>query len=263
MSHKKTTEEFIRESNKIHSNKYDYSKTEYIGAHKKVCIICPIHGEFQQEPNMHIRGHGCPECGKEKKRLNKILTTEEFISKAKTIHLDRYDYSKVKYCGMFSKVCIICSEHGEFWQTPTSHLKSCGCQKCGGRFVYNTEDFINEAEKIHNNKYIYSKVCYTDNSSKVCIVCPEHGEFWQTPRHHLQGQGCPKCNASHMESEIRGILQENKINFEEQKKFDWLGLQRLDFYLSDYYIAIECQGKQHFEPIEHFGGEESLTDVIQ
>ena len=146
-----------------------------------------------------------------------MLSTEEFISKAKTIHLDRYDYSKVKYYGMFTKVCIICPEHGEFWQTPTSHLKSHGCQKCSGRFVYNTEDFIDKAKKIHNDKYDYSKVYYTDSSSKVCIICPEHGEFWQTPSHHLQGQSCPYCGIKRNSEERKSntaefIEKSNKIH---------------------------------------------------
>ena len=47
--------------------------------------------------------------------------------------------------------------------------------------------------KRHNNKYDYSKVEYVNSSTKVCIICPEHGEFWQTPHKHLSGQGCPKC----------------------------------------------------------------------
>ena len=125
----------------------------------------------------------------------------------------------------------------------------------------NTEEFINKANKVHNGKYDYSKVEYVNAKTKVCIMCPKHGEFWQTPDDHLRGKGCPKCNSSHMESEIRNILQENKINFVEQKKFDWLRRQSLDFYLPDYNIAIECQGKQHFEVVDYFGGEESLTEV--
>ena len=75
------------------------------------------------------------------------------------------------------------------------------------------------------------------------------GEFWQTPNAHIHlKEGCSRCNESHLECEVRLFLQEHKINFEQQKRFDWLGLQSLDFYLPEYNIAIECQGRQHFSP---------------
>ena len=90
------------------------------------------------------------------------------------------------------------------------------------------------------------------NGTKVCIICPEHGEFWQTPNSHLLGRGCPKCKRSHMENDISMLLTNNNIEFIEQKKFSWLGLQSLDFYLPKYNIGIECQGMQHFEPTKHF-----------
>ena len=52
-----------------------------------------------------------------------------------------------------------------------------------------TEEFIIDANLIHNNKYDYSKVEYVNSITKVCIICPEHGEFWQTPKIHLQNKG--------------------------------------------------------------------------
>lgn len=50
--------------------------------------------------------------------MPKKLTTEEWVAKARAVHGDRYDYSKVEYINGKTKVCIICPEHGEFWQTP-------------------------------------------------------------------------------------------------------------------------------------------------
>ena len=127
----------------------------------------------------------------------KKKTTEEFIKQAKEIHGNKYDYSKTEYINKRTKVCIICPEHGEFWQRPTDHINGNGCYECGrkrctGKKV-TTESFVKEAAQIHDNKYDYSKVKYVDSKTKVCIICPEHGEFWQLPSAHLNGQGCPKC----------------------------------------------------------------------
>ena len=123
----------------------------------------------------------------------KKLSTEEWIQKAKKVHGDKYDYSKVKYYNAHTKVCIICPIHGEFWQTPASHLMGNACPKCGGKTKLNTDKFIHRAKEIHGDKYDYSKVEYINATTKVCIICPIHGEFWQTPAKHLSGKGCKKC----------------------------------------------------------------------
>lgn len=116
------------------------------------------------------------------------------------------------------------------------------------------EVFIERAVGIHGKKYDYSKVVYKNLHTKVCIICPKHGEFWQTPHSHLNGRGCPSCNTSHVEDDISSFLIENKINFIlHDRKTLGNGLE-LDFFLPTKKIAIECQGLQHFEPVEHFGG---------
>jgi hypothetical protein len=329
MGKKLTREEFVEKARKVHGDKYDYSKVDYQGSHIKICIICPIHGEFWQTPNDHLRGYGCKLCGISVRSKNKTSTTKKFIKKAKEIHGNKYDYSKVEYVNNKTKVCIVCLEHGEFWQTPKEHLRNKGCPKCNKSYKMDTTEFIRKAKEIHGNKYDYSKVEYVNNKTKVCIVCLEHGEFWQTPNSHLakhgcpfcnnedkrnrylllqnniinkfnivhnykydyskfiysginyksviicpihgefiqsshshlKGYGCPRCNQSHLEKEIEHFLTKNNIKFEYQKRFKWLGRQSLDFYLPDYNIAIECQGKQHFEPVEYFGGEKGLIEI--
>lgn len=113
------------------------------------------------------------------------------------------------------------------------------------------EQFIEKAKKVHGDKYDYSKTNYVDSHTKVCIICPEHGEFWQFPGNHLK-YGCDKCSESHLENEIANCLSNNGILFEQEKTFDWLKYENnmyLDFYLPDYNIAIECQGEQHFKPV--------------
>jgi len=257
-----TTDEFIRRAKLVHGDKYDYSKTNYEGSKIKVCVICPEHGEFWQEPHNHLMGHGCPLCKKDK--LLKIMSSSlgEFVEKARNIHGDKYDYSKVKYVNSSSKVEIICPTHGSFFQTPNNHLSGSGCIKCTNKNKHTTEEFIELSKKVHGDKYDYSKTNYVRNNERVCIICPEHGEFWKTPDAHInQKQGCPACNDSKLEREIRLFLDENNIKYTQRKTFDWLKKRRLlhyDFFLDDYNVAIECQGLQHFKAIEYFGGMEQL-----
>ena len=130
MPKKKTKEEFIKEATENHKDKYDYSKVEYVNNHTKVCINCPKHGEFWQTPHAHNQGQGCLKCGIEKRSEKKTSTKEEFIKKAREKHGDKYDYSKVDYVNNATKVCIICPEHGEFWQRPNEHLNGRGCHEC-------------------------------------------------------------------------------------------------------------------------------------
>ena len=242
---------------------YDTSKVEYKKSNIKICLICheknilgEEHGEFWITPNLLLRGHKCPKCS------GRYQTTEEFIAKAKLMHGDKYDYSKTEYIDAHAKVCIICPEHGEFWQMPYSHLLgNGGCPKCkysiiSNKLSSNTQEFIEKCKSLNKNDVDYSKVNYINNFTKVCLICHkkdkegnEHGEFWQTPHNHLKGQGCPKCNSSHLENDMREFLTLNDINFIEQYNFNGLlKRQTVDFYLPDYNIAIECQGIQHFEP---------------
>ena len=130
------------------------------------------------------------------------MTTEEFIQKAKAVHGDKYDYSKVEYVNAYTKVCVLCPKHGEYLQRPAEHLRGYGCSKCGHEYVATlrkkTEKwFLEKAHEVHGNKYDYSQIKYNNVTSKVCIICPKHGEFWQTPRDHLQGAGCRKCSIMH------------------------------------------------------------------
>ena len=267
---KSNTDNFINRAKEVHGNKYDYSKSVYKGVHDKICIICPEHGEFWQEANNHLHGKGCPKCKYEKIADDRKYTTEQFILKAREVHGWKYDYSKVDYKNDRTKICIICPEHGEFWQTPNNHYKY-GCDKCGDKTIsekqtLTTEEFIEKARKVHGDKYDYSKVEYINNKKPVCIICPKHGEFWQTPNNHLRGNGCPTCNESKLENEMREFLKENGINYESQKSFKWLKYKnklKLDFYLPEYNIAIECQGEQHYESKDCFGGEEEYIEIVE
>lgn len=264
MPKKLTTEQFIEKAREIHGDKYDYSKVNYVGSMFRVCIICPEHGEFWQTPNVHLSNHGCPICFFEK--MKKDNTT--FSNQIKKIHGENISINKNEYSGRRKKIKVKCNVCGNTWQTrPDVILSGCGCQRCfREKRKLTTEEFIDKARAVHGDKYNYSKVNYINANSKVCIICSEHGEFWQTPNNHISNkQGCPKCIEYKLEKEIKDLLLDNKINFETQKTFSWLKNKkslRLDFYLPDYNIAIECQGEQHFKPIEPWGGEETYEYTI-
>ena len=188
------TEQFIEKANLIHGNKYDYSKVNYINAKTKVIIICKEHGEFEQTPTGHLSGRGCPVCRYVKSSSATRKGLNQFIVDSKNVHGDKYDYSKVNYVNNRTKVCIICPEHGEFWQRPDKHiLRKQGCPYCSGNAKRNINSFVEDARRIHGHKYDYSKSVYRGIHEKLCIICPEHGEFWQAPNDHLHGQGCPGC----------------------------------------------------------------------
>lgn len=199
-----TREEFIKRAREVHGeNTYNYERVVYLSLKDKVEIICSRHGSFLQSPNKHLyRKQGCAKCGIEKNTKNRSLTREEFIRRAREVHGDRYDYSKVEYVNSQSRVEIICREHGSFYQIPNNHIdKKNGCLKCGREVTssklsseYTT--FVEEALHTHGNRYSYEKINsdnYSNLSAKVEIICHEHGSFWQSPANHRKGVGCPKC----------------------------------------------------------------------
>lgn len=258
---KLTTEQFIAQAKEVHGNRYDYSKVNYQGLTKKVCIICREHGEFWTSPATHLKGHECPACSGVQR-----ITEPIFIERCTKIHKGKYNYASVHFNNLQDFVKIVCPEHGEFWQRANVHYRGYGCPICGGSKRLTNEEFIEKAKLVHEDKYDYSKVQYVNTATKVCIICPEHGDFWQTPNNHLFGAGCPTCPESNMEGEIRHLLLANNIAFEQEKGFDWLRYNRsmfLDFFLPEYGVAIECQGGQHFSPSRLFGGEDFFKLTIE
>jgi hypothetical protein len=276
------TEEFIEKSRKLFP-KYDYSKVEYKNNITKVEIICPIHGEFLQYPKSLLKGIGCKKCSNIKKsmspkkvieniknihgdifdfsqfeyknsytkiklkckihnhlfetaygslqkgrngckfcRKNKLsYSNDEFIIECCKKHNNLYDYSKVIYDGSFSKIEIICPKHGSFYQTATDHLRGHGCKKCNVMESQRNDvyDFISKSNKIHNNKYDYSMVKYKNNRTKIEIICPSHGSFYQNPNAHLiQKQGCPLCQKSNISSMENQWLDSIGIPIEFRQK---------------------------------------------
>ena len=231
------TTEFIRKARKVHSDKYDYSNSEYTGTHNKIEIICPKHGAFFQTATNHLSGKGCKYCGRDKISTKQRSNTVDFICKARKVHGDQYDYSKVEYVKNDSKVTIICPIHGEFEQTPSGHLSGKGCMHCGtqqsvesvkSRMTLSKDEFVHRAKEKHEGKYDYSKVEYVSNKTKVIIGCPKHGEFEQTPNKHLCGRGCPTCGRER-------TIKHNFLTLEDfTQKARIVHLDKYDYSNSEY-----------------------------
>jgi predicted nucleic acid-binding Zn-ribbon protein len=206
-----TKENFVLKAQKKHSLKYDYTLVNYQGAHVEVEIICPEHGSFLQIPNRHLNGAGCPECGKKKYIEKRRLTLEEFQRKAVSIHGAIFNYEKVNYINHSSEIEIICPEHGSFFQSANNHLAGHGCPKCAAKNRADKlrlpfKNFYDEAIKIHSGKYSYNSKTYVNRATKMEMICPEHGSFWQTPNDHLHNHGCPSCSANGFKKQDPAIL---------------------------------------------------------
>lgn len=195
---KSTQEEIIAEFIKRHGDRYGYETVDYKGTHIKVTIKCKEkgHGFFEQTPNHHLRGNGCPMCADLLNALNQTFTKENVLRRFREVQGNKYEYEEVDYKGDKIKVKIRCKKerHGFFEQTPSNHLRGNGCPVCFHDKKKSTqEDVIRRFRKEHGDKYKYEEVDYINGQTKVKIRCKKHGIFEQQPGMHLQGRGCFVC----------------------------------------------------------------------
>jgi len=215
---KKTTADFIKQAIEKHGPRYDYSLADYVGCKTEVTIICQEHGAFSQTPSTHLAGSGCPSC---KNKLHhsrmdeKRLSTDDFISRSKEIHGDKFDYSNSVFINSQTPVEIYCKQHGGvFHQAAGNHLKGAGCALCAGRKKLTVEDFIKRAKNKHGDNYDSSLISeIAGANSKVKIICKKHGVFEQNAWTHMNKCGCPSKvifdNASPLSSGIKGFKKES------------------------------------------------------
>ena len=183
----------------------------------------------------------------------KKLTTQDFIERARKIHGNFYDYSKVDYKGRDINICIICPIHGEFWQTPHNHINGSKCPKCVGKHRHTTEEWIEEAKKVHGDKYDYSKVIYKGAFERVCIICPKHGEFRPRANNHLNGDGCKKCYHDKQRMTIEEFIKRAK--YIHGNKYDYSKVD-LEYRDKKGRVCIICpiHGEFWQKPNSHLNG---------
>jgi hypothetical protein len=264
MGKKKTTEQFIEDAIRIHQFKFDYSLVKYEGVKTHVDIICDQGHTFKQSPNDHLNGHGCKICsGWGELKFN----PQEFIIRAKSIHGDRYDYSKSVYLDHDSDLIIICQVHGEFLQSPKRHLvHKNGCRKCGYESMADKsrltkDEFVKKSLEVHFGLYSYDNFNYVSFSTPSYVTCHKHGDFKQSPKDHIiQKQGCPKCRLSKGETIIKNYLDQHQIHYITQKTFpncinpNTQRKLKFDFYIPYNNMCIEFDGEQHYKQAQLFRG---------
>jgi len=261
--------QFRRDAKAVHGNRFSYVN-DYVNCKTPVTIICRKHGPFNQTPSNHLRGAQCHKCGNASQAQTRAMSHGEFVAKAKKVHRGKaYTYPE-PYRRAIQKIDICCPVHGIFHQTPNSHLAGIGCRRCSddataARMRSNHEAFLKVARKVHGNRYQYPEK-YETSETPIKIICPEHGAFTKRPNKHLQGQGCPVCTESAGERFVGLALDRIGIRYIREKKFPTCCDKRplpFDFFIPKLGILVEYDGQQHFQSVDHWGGEESFKETIR
>jgi hypothetical protein len=148
---KKTTEEFINDAKKVHGDRYDYSMVDYSDNRTNVKIICPIHGEFEQIPSVHLRGGGCNKCGQLITNKKNTKFRREMLDEVNKKFGTNYDWSQFEYNGYDAPSTVICPEHGEFQQTFHRLKYGHGCQHCGNKHAFSEKQVKKRLEEEFEN----------------------------------------------------------------------------------------------------------------
>jgi predicted nucleic acid-binding Zn-ribbon protein/G:T-mismatch repair DNA endonuclease (very short patch repair protein) len=197
-------EEFLQRAHEIHGEEWEYPDiaNTYANAKTAIPILCFKHGIFDQTPDNHLAGSGCPKCGVDttSKKLTKH-TQETMFAAYREKHGETYSYKKSVYRGIDAKIIIGCPKHGDFEQIAVSHLKygcfSCASEARGLERRSSKDMFVAKANQLHGIEFDYSEYNYTTNITPSTIICQTHGKFEMSPAQHLRkrsgGGKCPQC----------------------------------------------------------------------
>lgn len=269
MGKRLTKEEFVERVKLISNDTIDVSEFEFQGTQHKGICKCKICG-YIWTPKAYsiLQGHGCRKCYDKRNGKNRIIALKKIQ--------DRIDKKNVQctiigeYVDTKHKCCVKCNKCGYAWRPLASDLlRGHSCPKCGAKRVGNMEklssdEYANRCYEIYGDAYELNEINYTTMRNNVYPICKKHGKFEINAYQFLKGYGCKKCRMSNGQRELGVFLKNNNVQFyEEYNKFKWLtrgksGKMSLDFYIPSAQVAIEYQGRQHFEAVIPFGGEEGL-----
>lgn len=266
------TIEFLEKAKKVHGDRYNYDKVEYIHCREQVIIQCNIHGEFKQTPSVHLGGAGCSACARDSAGHKNRATKKDFLRKAKETHGDKYDYTQVEYKGINKKVTIICPDHGIFNMTPKSHYRGSGCRECANLRVKAKSNkrskikFFERLSKMDIDLDL-SLINYKDSTTKVRVRCKEHGVIEVYPHNLLRKKGCTKCYHEKLKTEIDEFIKRAKEIHNGIYNYD-----AVNYVNSKTKVQISCSKHGIFEQIPNshllgFGcekcGNESTAEKIR
>jgi Zn finger protein HypA/HybF involved in hydrogenase expression len=170
----------------------------------------------------------------------KNLTTKEWITKARSVHGNKFDYSKIDYIKSRIKVEIVCKNHGSFIQEANTHLGGHGCPICSSNTIPTTMEWISRAKEVHGDKYNYDGVVYKRSNKKIEIICKKHGMFSQRPNDHLNGSGCPKCGI-HKRAKSHTLTSEEFLRQCKEVHGDLYDYSKVNYVNNQTKVEIICK----------------------
>lgn len=237
----RTPEQYLARALKVHAGRYTYDISTLCRSKDLATIYCADHGAFTQLLANHLQGAGCPKCAGR---------NADWLSRFKSVHGGRYDYSHVQFVTTKLPVRILCSEHGEFLQTPDNHYRNAqGCPQCKGARIraskqLSIHEFIRRATAIHKGRYTYVPEQFTNVlTGEITVICPQHGPFKQSPVNHLSGKvGCTRCN--HMKSAGEDAVRSFLSTFTrtEHRNRSLIAPKELDIWMPEQSLAVEYCG---------------------
>jgi hypothetical protein len=248
-----TKEKFLEKARSRHGYKYLYPDLD-----SKVTLKSKIKIDYQgvtyfQTVNKHLLGK-CPEKTTPKK------TKEEFVSEARKIWKDRFDYSQTEYKNALSKVKLFDTKRS-IWVDQIASLHLQGFEP---KF-YDTESFISESKLITDFAFTYDGCQYVNKTTDVVISCPFHGDFSVKAFNHLNyGQSCKKCDEFRFTKEVKGFLDSYRISYDRQHKFEGCRNEielPFDFYIPAFRTCIEFESLSHFDFNKLSGGIKSFESL--
>jgi hypothetical protein len=242
------TIDLIEKLDNIYNGQYLYNDDFHKG--KLLFPICKIHGKFKVNKDRHLSGRGCPKCSKYIK-YDTIYFREVLSKKFKNLILDNCDFN-----GVTNYVEVECKKHGLFKTKAYYLLGGYGCKICSNEEKsYSNLEYIKKCVDKHP-EIDHSLVKYTSSKSKIILVCKKHGEFSQNAAYYLNSsKGCPYCQESKGEKRIRVFLEKINEDYIQEYKIE---NRYFDFFLPNKNLFIEFNGKQHYQPIKFFGGDEKF-----
>jgi len=271
MARKKTQEEFNEEVFNLVGEEYTFME-QYKGNGIKIKVrhnSKECNNEYMVKPNSFLSGRRCPYCSNKKRKFKGKMTSKEWKDKINkhagkeyTLitenEFDSSNFIELKHnsCGNIIRV------------KPNDFLRNTGCRQCSHKkvtkkFTKTDEEFKEEVKNLVGHEYQFMDTYKNTYTPLKVIHTKCQGVYKVAPRDFLKGLRCSVCSSSRGEKTLVEYFNKRGILYERQKTYDdliYIRKMYFDFYLPEFNTIIEYHGKQHYEPIEFFGGEEVFKE---
>lgn len=263
---KKTHEQFLDELKEKGINHIPLE--EYVDARTGIKFKCGECGNvWTVRPDNILSGKGCPRC--RENRAKEALTLSDYELRKKIAEINpEIRIFQILESGTHGKSAVLCQKHNVIWIAHNSTLlRGCGCRLCANEKIRESkvrshDDFVKIVAQVSPHIEIVGE--YINARKKVKVRCKNHNEtYYATADLLMKGMAnCPKCTMTSGEYKVANYLDASGYEYIPQYSFDdadpVIKRKRFDFYLPELNTCIEYDGKQHFEPLQNFGGEETF-----